>query len=175
MAFASEENEKIILGLWKEGKSVAEIIKELGWGSRSGGNLTRVLRRAGYEIPYMKQREALYNLTIHNIPDIQGVESLLFEKELKEGEIATPLFSGPDKKLRDRLDRTGLSWVETRNLPPFGAMQIYQSANSYLKVISREAHGKEQVLVIIDGPAERTEDLSAIIQYHYQERGFETK
>ncbi|MBW3002903.1 hypothetical protein KY338_07120 [Candidatus Woesearchaeota archaeon] len=170
MAYVSEENEKRILELWEQDKTVEEILEAIGWGPKSGGNVTRVLRRAGYDIPYPKGRESVYELSKKNTPEMLVLESLLFERKTQEK--PTPLFAGPDKELQEELGKKELKWKETRNLLPFGFMQTYRSADMLLKAFYKTMHNEEHVLVLIEGPTKRAKDLSKIITSHYQERGF---
>jgi len=164
MAFVRKENEEKILDLWENDKSIEEILAALDWGPKSGGNVTRVLRRAGYEIPKLRSQDD-YKLRKKDIKNMHGVESLVFESN---GE--NPDYN--ETELRNTLHNMDFRWLETRNALPFGQMQVYRSASTHLKIISREQQGKEQVLVIIDGLQKRTENIAERITAYYKEKGF---
>ena len=152
----TEQYKDKMLRLWREEKSVEEILKELGWNSKSSRTLLRTLRELGESVPFGLSGKDMYDLTINTVHDAYCIENIVF-KGLGELDIQGMLLQ---QKIYFRSEQ---------NAGEFGTLSAYESR--FIKVTKLQQG--DNVLIAIDGKRAEVNELAGKITKFYQEKGFE--
>jgi len=142
--------------LWREEKSIKEILSIIGWGAKSGRNLVNILRESGEIIPLGLTGNLLHELTIKKIDEVYCIESLFFRGV---GEL----------DMQGMLLKQKVYPRSTQNAGEFGTLTAYESR--YVKVTKLQK--QDRTLILIDGLRTEVQKLAGKIEEFYQEKGFE--
>ncbi len=154
--YVMQQQKDKVVRLWREEKSISEILKELGWSAKSGRNLMNILRENGEIIPLGLTGNQLHELTIKKIDEVYCIENLVF-RGLGELDIQGMLLQ---QKVYPR---------STQNVREFGTLRAYESR--YAKVMKLQK--QDRALIVLDGLRTEVEKLAAKIEEFYEEKGFE--
>jgi len=165
---ATRENDKKILDMFQDKKTIGEILEELGWGPKSSGRVTQVLR-IKYDIPYGMKMERVHRYSIQDVRNTHGLETLLFNKEKTNSD---PPIAIAHEELTRRLLRAQFRHLSTEDAEGFGTLHHYRNPDATIKVFYKDTEKTRNVLVVIDGFEEKVKDIAATLEFFYSDDNF---